>query len=61
MSTFELKLPVWLWIAIGVFVILLSSNHLNALWVAGWLWHGAGHVVGGVNHGLTAVRTHSNG
>jgi hypothetical protein len=58
MGTGTLKLPVWLWIIIVLFVIVLYTNHLNGLWVADWVWHAAVDVIVGINHGLTDLRTH---
>jgi hypothetical protein len=57
MGSFELKLPVWLWIVLVLFVIVLFTNHPNGLWVAGWVWHAAGVIIDGLNRGLTALRT----
>jgi len=58
-STWEIKLPTWLWVLIIVFLIVLWSDHGDALWVARSLWHSAGHVIGAIDHGLHAM--HSRG
>jgi succinate dehydrogenase/fumarate reductase cytochrome b subunit len=57
MGTWELKLPGLIWIIIILFVIVLFTNHVNGLWVAGWVWHAAGAIIAGLNRGLTALRT----
>jgi hypothetical protein len=61
MGTGTLKLPVWLWIIIVLFVIVLYTNHLNGLWVVSGIWHAAGDIISGLNRGITALRTHPGG
>jgi hypothetical protein len=58
-STSEIKLPTWVWALIIVFVIILATDHGDALWVARGLWHFAGHVIGAIERGLHAL--HSRG
>ena len=58
MSTWELKLPTWLWVIIVLFVIVLATDHGDALWVARGLWHFAGHVIGAIDRGLRALHSH---
>jgi hypothetical protein len=61
MGTGTLKLPVWLWVVIVLFVIVLWTDHVNALWVASLVWHAAVDVITGINRGLTALRTRPGG
>ena len=58
MGTWELKLPTWLWVIIIVFVIVLATDHADALWVARGLWHVAGHIIGAIDRALRATHSH---
>jgi hypothetical protein len=55
------SMPKWLWTVLILFVVVLWTNHTDAVWAASSLVHAAGAVIGGLDHLLTALRTKSSG
>jgi hypothetical protein len=54
-------MPTWAWVILILFVIVLWSDHPDAVWVASSIWHGLGDVIDGLDHMLTSLRTNSSG
>lgn len=55
---FGIQLKNWVWALIIVFIVVLWTDHGDALWIASSIWHGIGHVISALDHGLTGLHTH---
>jgi hypothetical protein len=57
-AVFGIQLKNWVWALIIVFIVVLWTDHGDALWIASSVWHGIGHVISALDHGLTGLHTH---